>query len=431
MRLRPFILMILAVCAAACEDNNEDEYLSKDPVTQQRSTKRGVAFNYQLDDDISTLSEGIAWSYNWGIAQSSEYDSLMVECDLDYCPMAWNGIDEDKLRDYVSRNPQCEYLLAYNEPNLTDQANMTPQQAAEKWPEIKSIADELGLKIISPAMNYGTLENYSDPIVWLDEFFELVPISNIEGIAIHCYMPSAGLVKSYIERFKKYNKPIWLTEFCAWDGLSENSFDAEGQQKYMSDIVNYLESDPDVFRYAWFIPRASGSEENFPYMFLLKNSATSELTELGEIYMQMSTLDTDIYYVEQQQIEAEHYSAISIADGVGTENWVNGPRVRITSESPNESLELYNFLSGQWVEYQLLAEAEKEYTLEIRYANIVDAYFDIYVDGDLQISTTLLKTSKEYIWNTAEVPLKLTAGNHTIRLSLTEGSVCMNWLRFE
>jgi hypothetical protein len=425
MKLFQLLILVSSLILSSC-DTADENYVPKEAQVQQRSLKRGVSFNYQFSEDITTLGKGIAWSYNWGSSQSSVFDEIAQEQKIDYCPMAWSGVNADALRNYLAINPACEYLLAFNEPNLTDQANMTPQQAAAKWPEVVSIAQELNLKIISPAMNYGTLSGYSDPILWLDEFFKLVPISDIEGIAVHCYMSNAASLKSYIERFEKYNKPIWLTEFCAWDG----SVSKEGQEKFMADALNYLESDSKVFRYAWFIPRGSGSEDKFPYMFLLKNSATVELTNLGKIFTQMSTQDKNIFYVEQQQIEAEHYSSISIAASAGSPGWTSGPRVQVTTDSPYENLELYNFYKDQWVEYQIAPDRSKTFELEIRYAAFVDTEFDISINEKLQTSITLPSTQEVFIWNTATVPLDLAKGQQTIRLQLKKGTCHINWLKY-
>ncbi len=394
----------------------------KDPVYPDKSAKRGVSFTFQQVDDMTLLAPGISWSYNWGSAQNETFDAYRSDYGLDYCPMAWNGVNESAIREYVERNPDCSYLLAFNEPNLTDQANMTPTQAAENWPALKSLADELGLQIISPAMNYGTLEDYSDPIVWLDEFFTLVPESDIAGLAIHCYMSNAGALKSYVERFKKYNKPIWLTEFCAW----ENSVTAESQQQFMVSAVNYLESDPDVFRYAWFIPRGSGSEDAYPYMFLLK-SASSELTSLGQVYTQLSAQDTSVYYVENQTIEAENYSAVSVSESVGQEGWTKGPQVCVTSEAPNESLELYNFFTNYWVEYQVELAASKSYDMQIRYASFTDSQFLLTLDGDSVTTFSLENTNQNYLWQTASIPIPLKEGKHTLRFTQQMGTVCLNW----
>ncbi|PWJ42907.1 glycosyl hydrolase [Sediminitomix flava] len=422
-----FVTLLSIVSLFSCREEGTIDQLDEfpDPVAQSKSLKRGVSFAYQFVEDIEILGTGVSWSYNWGPGQSSTFDQAMKEQQIDFCPMAWNGVNETAIREYVSRNPNTEYLLAFNEPNLVDQARMTPQEAAAKWGEVKSIADELGLKIISPAMNYGTLEGYHDPIVWLDEFFSLVPESDIDGISIHCYMPNASALKSYVERFKKYGKPIWLTEFCAWEG----HVTPESQQRFLADAINYLESDPDIFRYAWFIPRGSGSEDAFPYMFLLKNAVDVELTSLGKVYTQMSTQDKSIYYQQGQQIEAEHYTSISVSDGVGEAGWVDGPKVRVTSEAPNNTLELYNFLPDQWVEYQIEPLQTKTYDLEIRYASFVDAELKIEVDGEETIYN-LANTTEDFIWNTATIPLPLKKGKHTLRITLNEGTVCMNWLSF-
>ncbi|TLX76858.1 carbohydrate-binding protein [Labilibacter sediminis] len=428
MKQASLIIGLLITVLASCtkEEDGEKPYVPKTPVEQSRSEKRGVAFNYQFVEDVTTLASGISWSYNWGHSQGVIFDDVTTEHQIDFCPMAWNGVNEDMLREYVSRHPECEYLLAFNEPNLTDQANMTPQQAAEKWPQVKEIADELNLKIISPAMNYGTLPNYSDPIVWLDEFFTLIPIDDIEGISVHCYMPNATALKGFIERFEKYNKPIWLTEFCAWEG----HVTPESQQQYMSDALNYLESSSNVYRYAWFIPRSGSGPDAFPYMPLLKNTYPVELTDLGMIYTQMSSQDKSIYYVEQQQIEAEHYSSISIAESANETGWTNGPKVRVTTDAPNENLELYNFYANQWVEYQIEADRSRNYNLEIRYATFIDAEIEISIDGELVKTISLGNTTQNYIWNTAIFSLPLSNGKQTLRLKLTDGACCINWLKF-
>ncbi len=424
-KLSVFIGIIL-VLFASCQKDEEVPYVPKNPVKQSKSLKRGVSFSYQFVEDVTTLGPGISWSYNWSLTQSSIFDEAIAEQQVDFCPMAWNGVNESSIREYVTRHPECEYILAFNEPNLTDQANMTPQQAADKWPALKSIADELGLKIISPAMNYGTLQGYSDPIVWLDEFFKLVPISDIDGISVHCYMPSATALKSYIERFKKYNKPVWLTEFCAWEG----NITKDSQKQFMSDVINYLESCSLVERYAWFIPRTGGGPDSFPYMSLLKNAYPVEISDLGMIYTQMSSQDKSIYYVEQQQIEAEHYSSISIAESANQAGWTNGPKAKVTTDAPNESLELYNWFVGQWVEYQIEPDRKKEFTLEMRYATFIDAEIEVSSDGELLKTIVLESTGQNFVWNTVAIKLPLKQGQQTLRFKLIDGTCSMNWFKY-
>lgn len=426
--LKHCIILAFLYCISSCEASQEELEIDEPiiEVKQTKSAKKGVSFKYNTVDDINVLAQGISWSYNWGLTQSDLFMQEMNASGLDYYPMAWNDINEEILRTHVSKNPNCKYLLAYNEPNLIDQANMTPAEAASKWPQLKAVADDLNLKIVSPAMNYGTLPNYSDPIVWLDEFFTLVPLSDIDAIAVHSYMANIGALKSYIHSYKKYGKPIWLTEFCAWDGLNENNFTAEKQAQYMCDAINYLELDADVEKYAWFIPRGDGPEDRFPYMFLLKSSPPSQLTSLGAIFTQISTQDKDTYYPLNQQIEAEHYSAIAVA---GVNNKINGPRVRLCSDAPNESLELYSFLPDQWIEYQIDIQGGGDYVLEFRYASIADPTIEINIDGLDPILIELTKTGAEYIWNTSQSPIHLHPGKHTLYFSVKKGILSLNWFK--
>jgi hypothetical protein len=174
----PFIITLLfASCTGEFQYQPEQH--------QNRSAKRGVSYSFQIPEDANLLGTGVSWFYNWGPNISESVNTATQTAGMDYFPMAWNGnFNADQIRAYKAAHPECEFLLAYNEPNLTDQANMTPAQAAANWPALKSLADELNMKIISPAMNYGTLSGYSDPIVWLDEFFKLIPIDDVDGIAV-------------------------------------------------------------------------------------------------------------------------------------------------------------------------------------------------------------------------------------------------------
>ena len=230
------------------------------PSTMQKSAKRGVSFNFTNIQDLPLLSPAISWSYNWANDQNSTSALWFDTNAMDFCPMCWNGsYSADKIRQYVQQHPNTKYLLGFNEPNLTDQCNMTPAQAAGPWQEVVALAKELNLKLISPAMNYGTLAGYHDPIKWFDEFFALpnVSLDDIHAIAIHCYMASPSAVKDYIKKFEKYGKPIWMTEFCAWDPVPSN---VEKQMDYMCSILNHMEQNPHVERYAWFMPRTNGKD---------------------------------------------------------------------------------------------------------------------------------------------------------------------------
>lgn len=414
---------------ASCSDDGGSDgnyVMSNSPRTQSKNAKRGVGFSFTPvpDEDMPLLGPSISWFYNWGPDCATEVATLAGQYGLKYFPMAWNAsYDVDRITKTAGSTICGGCLLAFNEPNLTDQANMTPKVAAEKWPALKELANKLGLKITAPAMNYGTLAGYSDPVKWLDEFFELVPLSDVDVIALHCYMNSAAGVKGFIDKFDKYGKPIWLTEFCAWDG-GVNSVDA--QIKYMSETLAYLDACPKVERYAWFIPRHGSMATNAtPYMQLLTKGSPIELTTLGKIFTQCSTQDADVYAVAGQRIQAEHYVRCNASEGVETTSSLSAaPTYRLTTDPDGGDLDICNIGKGKWVEYQVEMASAGSRTLTIRYNATVASGIEVTVDGEAAQTGSLASGD----WTEIQLPVNMSAGKHSIRITTAKGLWAANWL---
>jgi len=391
-----------------------------------RSEKRGVSFNFNYVSDLPLLSPYIAWDYNWG-NNTNENAALWFDAnDIEYCPMCWSGnYDANKIRAYVAAHPKTKYLLAFNEPNLTDQANMTPAKAAEFWPAVVALAKELHLKLVSPAMNYGTLAGYSDPIKWLDEFFAQpnVDINDIAAISVHCYMASASGLQGYIEKFRKYNKPVWLTEFCAWDPKPSS---AEMQMDYMCAALHYLENEPLVERYAWFIPRYT-NKNNDPHMQLITNAIPGELTDAGKVYCGFSSFDTHTY-LNTEWIPAGSYCATS---GMA-------PNVRPASDTKLDGLEcplmIKNIAPKMTQEYKVSISAPATSFL-IRTAGYTDAMVRVYVDNEEVVTTTIARTGGSDNWTTTACALSTsqqpTKGYHTVRLEWLSGNILFSAFSFK
>lgn len=419
VRLKQVAILSVCLLCALCSCNKLPEGGSSQVRTyeglQARSAKKGVAFNFsQLPSvDIPLLGPVCSWSYNWGANASDEAFGYFAEYGMDYCPMAWNANwSEDTFRAFKRQHPQCQYLLAYNEPNLTDQANMTPQQAAQDWPRLVAIARELGMKLIAPAMNYGTLEGYHDPWKWYDEFFSQEGVSwdDVDGIALHCYMGSASAVMNFIEGFKKYGKPIWLTEFCNW---VNNNVSADSQMKYMVETINALEADDAVFRYAWFIPRGNG--ENQCHNSLLTSKKPFELTDLGKVFVGMSTQDKSLYYKTGVVIPAEHYTGFS-----GT--------IHLSPCSDSAGyLQLDDLKSDNCAEYQVEIENDGTHALELRFSTYFETSLRVSLDG--QSLGILELPNTDYKWQTHTVDVPLSKGRHTLSFTgMTAFPVSLNYL---
>lgn len=219
-----------------------------------RSKKRGIAFGGHSDADLAALSAGVGWWYNWSTRpEGSLTTKSYVGLGVDFVPMIWGGsFDPSTLASEVPAG--AKYLLTFNEPNFGTQSNLTPQQAAALWPKIEAFAHARGLAIVSPALNYcGGNCNATNPFDWLDRFFAACAGCQIDYVAAHWYACSQSALVDYLDQYKtKYRKPLWVTEFSC---LDDANITPAKERQYMLEAVAVLESDPMVFRYAWFSGR--------------------------------------------------------------------------------------------------------------------------------------------------------------------------------
>jgi hypothetical protein len=253
-----------------------------------RSAKRGVAYDFAALADLQALSAGVSWWYNWGVHPNAGLPSnAAAQAAMDYIPMLWNAsYDAPSVQAYIKANPAIKYLLVLNEPNLVDQADMTPAQAAAAWPGYEAVAAATGAKIVGPAITWGTLPGYSDPVTWLDAFYAAYRAANanrdpqVDYLAFHWYDYGLG---GQLDRLAKYGKPFWVTEFANWHGQADGAqIDTLAKQEaQMTDMVHTCETRPDVFRYAWF----TGRWTNDAHFTSLLGARAGELTDLGRLYL--------------------------------------------------------------------------------------------------------------------------------------------------
>ena len=262
------------------------------PAPSTKSHKRGVAYNLVAPADFEALEPGVSWWYNWSPYPSDQTPTdVRPRLGMDFIPMMWNGnYQSADIEAMLEAAPHIEHLLVLNEPNLVDQANMTPQAAAELWPKYEAIARNTGVKIIGPAITWGTFSGYEDPVVWLDAFYATYAAQNdgaepqIDALAFHWY--DYGL-NGQLDRLTRYGKPFWVTEFANWHGLWTAPDGAEidtveKQMAQMTEMVAVCEQRPDVHRYAWFTGRW---DDDTRHTSLL--AGPGQLTALGEHYLSL------------------------------------------------------------------------------------------------------------------------------------------------
>ncbi len=285
--------------------------ISADLAGQAKSPKRGICGDAS-PQDLATLAPAITWYYDWGVAPPTVSQGQLS--GIEWVPMCWGAVNTGDVAGIEAKIPAGSlYLLGFNEPNFKSQANLTPVQAASMWPNLEKIAADKGLELVSPAVNWcGDCVDgvTNDPVDWLDKFFAACPGCKVDYIAIHSYAPSSAALDSYLDKFRKYNKPLWITEFAPWDPPKP---DYDGVVKYMKESIAILENDPIVYRYSWFATRVGSN----PDISLL--GANGTLTKLGQLYSYMAFpgLDTDLPPVAMagMDIYLNQPSSIATLDG--------------------------------------------------------------------------------------------------------------------
>jgi hypothetical protein len=240
--------------------------------------KRGVAYGYHSEADMRAYDSNVVWWYNWSLRPDSGVSNgVYRDLGVEYVPMVWGEPgDPDDIANEIPAD--VKFLLGFNEPNFFEQADMSAQRAAELWPQVEQVADQLGLTLVSPAVNYcGGGCHDTDPFNYLDDFFAACQNCRVDHIAIHIYTGcEADWLIEHVEIYKeRFSQPIWLTEFACTDGSEED------QIEFMRGSVEYLENEPRIHRYAWF----SYSPDNINYAELL--SGDGQLTALGQAYVDM------------------------------------------------------------------------------------------------------------------------------------------------
>ena len=383
-----------------------------------RSEKRGIAYGNHSEADLAAISGGLSWWYNWYHQPDSKVAGVYQNYNMDFVPMTWNNsFNEAGMRAYYAAHPEAKYLLAFNEPNFTAQANMKPSQVAAAWPRLEAIAQDFNLEIVGPAVNWCgdcVTEDgvkFTNPYAYLDTFLSICPDCKVDYIAVHNYMCYTGALSSYIDGFKKYGKKIWLTEYACWD---QSNITLTMQKNLMKGSIDYLENDTMVFRYAWFTGNRSGA---YPYLDIYAPQS-GKLTELGQFYVDYKAFvpDTNYFATVPVRIEAEHYSkmkgisteAVTDFDGVDNVGWID---------------------PGDWLEYNIDIPATGDYYIYFRISSNAATSIILKIDGQNSDTLIVPYSGGWQSWKTLGLVTELPEGKHSLMAYAPSGNFNLNWIR--
>jgi len=217
------------------------------------------------------------WTYNWGSSKPSN-----LPAGVQFYPMWWSYYGATQAQDTSGltalKNAGYNVLLMYNEPDHTDQANLSTSYALQGYTHASVAARQIGFSnLISPACA-------NDNDTWMQQFMAAVKSQNLlcHAVAIHCYQSSASSMLSYVDGIhSRYGYNVYLTEFAPTDWKSPTGITVAMCQSYMSTAVPGLKSRSYVLDYSWYCGTLPGNN-------VLQTAAlfysSGNLTTLGAQY---------------------------------------------------------------------------------------------------------------------------------------------------
>ena len=239
-----------------------------------RSFKKGLGSCSEMTTPAELRRLGLGWYYNW-----RSFPIIAPVSGVEFVPMFWGGMNVTTENLESVRQSGATHVLGFNEPDMINQSNLTPEECMDFWPKLMTLDQRLG----SPAPANSA---------WLDGF---IPGAKRRGlrvdfVCLHMYPdishPNAAdwIVKMVEDAHRKYRLPIWLTEFgaadvAAWHHPQVCQPTPEMARNFLEKILGLLERLPFVERYAWFADRV-GVEYALGTIF---HPRSSRLTRLGTI----------------------------------------------------------------------------------------------------------------------------------------------------
>jgi hypothetical protein len=334
-------------------------------VTFAQSPKRGIAYGNNSLADLQALKPGVSWWYNWGSLPENDVNANYESLGVEYVPMIWGKLNDADVQAFIDKiKPGAKYLLAFNEPNFNDGARLTPQEAVNAWVNVEKVAAAKNLEIVSASPAYNGPSNYggySDPVAWHDQFFLLCPTCKVDYIAFHTYDSSSGSVIGVTGNLKKYNRPVWVTEFA-----NRVIQTADQKTAFMKQIITSFENDPDIYRYSWFTGRVPADWTDMLEGQLL-SPTSGVLKPIGTEYVNTEYTSKKMN-VPGRITANKHYRR----KGTGLQNTTDSGTVQ----------NVCFIEAGDWNEFMLNVANAGTYNLTFRVASPTNiGKFDILVNG--------------------------------------------------
>jgi hypothetical protein len=213
------------------------------------STKKGVSAAAFSGVTAALSDVGARWFYTW----ASDTQGITAPSGTEFVPMIW-GSGSVTAAELAKAKASGTTLLAFNEPDLAGQANMSVDTALNLWPQLQNT----GMRLSAPAVAYGGDVAGG----WLDRFMSGAAARGyrVDFIPLHWYggdfsTAAAGQLQSYVQAvYNRYHRPIWVTEYALIDfsGPTPRYPSSAQQADFVTRSTAMLNGLSFVERYAWF-----------------------------------------------------------------------------------------------------------------------------------------------------------------------------------
>jgi len=226
-----------------------------------------------------------SWWYSWSTTSGFSGGNKGSFCEdaatavgdaraagMDFVPMFWGGVPSQPLTGENHDNlVEANYLMTFNEPEITAQSNVLPAVAAQMWPEIEGIAASYNLELVAPCttgdkgiawynqwLGNCTLLGYQCSFDYTCIHLYYQPWDSTTGSCAPgvynwaCIGDQAVKATNKIDQwYTTYGKTTWVTEWaCApWGGAD---CDEAKHHALMEQMLPVLHGNPKVFRYSWY-----------------------------------------------------------------------------------------------------------------------------------------------------------------------------------
>jgi hypothetical protein len=239
------------------------------------SAKKGIGLSTRDEHWRNKLDSLRAqWMYSWGSRKP-----VGIPAGVEFVPMVWGYRDAPRLKNELAICQQSggPAVLAFNEPDGKDQANLSVETALAAWPQFMTASVKLG----SPACVQPDGE-------WMRNFMERADKLKyrVDFVCIHSYAgPNTGaLVKRLTKVHEMFGRPLWITEFGVGDWnaktLKENQHSRESVLAFMKECLPALDELSFLERYAWFASDATSPQLGTSALV----NPDQTLTPLGQFY---------------------------------------------------------------------------------------------------------------------------------------------------